>query len=296
MTGLWELLEQSAAVIRNQLPAGAAPRVGLVLGSGLGHYADGLEGAVAVPFSALPGFPGARVEGHAGRLVYGRAAVQAEGKPSGVPGGVEVLALQGRVHFYEGLDLAQVVLPVRALVAAGCRTLIVTNAAGGIAAELSPGELVLIADHLNLIGGSPLRGANDPRVGLRFPELGEAYDRGLRALATEVGEGLGLALRQGVYAACAGPQYETPAEVRMLRALGADLVGMSTAPEVIAARHMGARVLGISCVTNLAAGLSPTPLSHHEVTDAARRVQPLFAALLDGILARLASAPAAGPR
>jgi purine-nucleoside phosphorylase len=264
--------------IRLRLPAGAAPRVGLVLGSGLGAYADRLTARTAIPYHDLPGFSASRVEGHAGNLVYGRAA------------GIEVLAMQGRVHYYEGHDLATVVFPIRSLIAAGCATLIITNAAGGVDPTMTPGQLVILSDHLNLMGASPLRGPNDASVGPRFPDLSDAYDVALREIARAAGAAIGLTLREGVYAGSIGPAYETPAEVRMLRALGADLAGMSTVPEVIAARHMGARVLGISCVTNLAAGILPEKLSHAEVTATATRVRDTFVALLDRTLAGIAAA------
>jgi purine-nucleoside phosphorylase len=232
---------------------------------------------VAVPFEKIPGFPPSTIVGHAGNVVYGKH------------GGVEVLALQGRVHYYEGHDLARVAFPARVLVGAGCQTLVITNAAGGVDTALHAGEIVILSDHLNLLGGSPLRGPNDEKLGPRFPDMTDAYDPSLRALAKAAGSDVGLTLREGIYAACAGPQYETPAEVRMLRGLGADLVGMSTVPEVIAARHMGARVLGLSCCTNLAAGVTGEKLSHSEVTETAARVRDQFIALLARILERLAA-------
>jgi purine-nucleoside phosphorylase len=289
VSGTFEAVHAAAQQIRARLPAGARPRVGLILGSGLGAFADTFADRTSVPMSSLPGFPASNVAGHSGNLVHGRAGVHAEIAPAGI----EVLALQGRVHYYEGHPLEAVVLPVRALIAAGCSTLIVTNAAGGIDPSLVPGQLVVIADHLNLLFASPLRGENDGRLGPRFPDMTDAYDAGLRALAAGAGRELGLALREGVYAMLPGPSYETPAEVRMLRVLGADLAGMSTVPEVIAARHMGARVLGISCVTNLAAGLTDEKLSHEEVTETAARVRGIFGALLGRVLARL-SAEGAG--
>lgn len=270
-----------AEAVRRLLPAGAAPRVGLVLGSGLGAYADTLAGATRIPYAALPGFPISTVVGHAGNLVYGRA-------PATGGAQVEVLAMQGRVHRYEGHDLKDVVLPIRVLIAGGCRTLVLTNAAGGIRAGLAPGQLVLLSDHLNLQGGSPLFGENDPDLGPRFPDMSQVYDPALRELVQAAGRDIGMELSSGVYAGCLGPQYETPAEVRMLRTLGADLVGMSTVPEAIAARHMGARVLGISCVTNLAAGIADAPLTHDEVTETAARVRGDFIRLLDRLLRRLA--------
>ncbi|MDB4970349.1 MAG: purine nucleoside phosphorylase [Myxococcales bacterium] len=273
-------LSAAVAAVRAALPPSARPTVGLILGSGLGAFADTLEARVAVPFEKIPGLPPSTIVGHAGNVVYG------------TKGGVEVLALQGRVHFYEGHDLQRVAFPARVLVAAGCKTLVITNAAGGVATSLSAGEIVIVSDHLNLLGGSPLRGPNDQELGPRFPDMTEAYDRKLRALAAAAGKDVGLTLREGIYAACQGPQYETPAEVRMLRGLGADLVGMSTVPEVIAAVHMGARVLGLSCCTNLAAGVTGEKLSHSEVTETAARVRDRFIALLGRVLERIAAGEA----
>ena len=291
MSALRETLDIAAQQIHRRLPQGAAPRVGLILGSGLGGYADELADRIVIPYRDLPGFPVSAVEGHAGNLVFGRAG-KSPSSPAGISDrGIEVLALQGRVHTYEGHDLQTVVFPIRTLIACGCDTLIITNAAGGIGAALHPGDLVILSDHLNLLADSPLAGQNDPRVGPRFPDMTDAYDPALRTLAAAAGADLGLALREGVYAGLRGPSYETPAEVRMLRTLGADLAGMSTVAEVIAARHMGARVLGISCVTNLAAGISKAKLSHAEVTETAGRVRGTFVALLDRILARIAALP-----
>ena len=278
MSGLRERIDAAAQQIRARLPAGASPRVGLILGSGLGGYADTFADRVAVPYGALAGFPVSTVAGHAGNLVYGRAA----------GGRLEVLALQGRVHGYEGHDAATVVFPARALIAAGCDTLVITNAAGTINPAFRPGDLVILGDHINLMGTNPLRGENDDRVGPRFPDMTEAYDKELRALAARAAAEIHLVPREGVYAGLPGPTYETPAEVRMVRALGADLVGMSTVPEVIAARHMGARVLGLSCVTNLAAGLTGEKLSHEEVTETASHARGIFIALLERFLHHLA--------
>jgi purine-nucleoside phosphorylase len=279
---IFDEVTAAAAAVRSRL-GGRAPTVGLVLGSGLGSWADRLGDAARIDYKDIPGFPVSTVHGHAGKLVVGTS------------GGTVCAAMQGRVHYYEGHELPRVVFPVRTLIALGCTTLIVTNAAGGVNAAYAPGDLVLIADHLNLLPSSPLRGENDERLGPRFPDMTQAYDPALRQLAREVARGLGFEAKEGVYACSQGPAYETPAEVRMARALGADLVGMSTVPEVIAARHMGARVLGISCVTNLAAGLSGQPLSHDEVTETAARVRERFTALLDGVVAGLATGPAAGP-
>ncbi len=251
------------------------PAVGLILGSGLGAFADSLEDAVRVPFGEIPGFASSGVVGHAGRMVAGTC------------NGVQVLAMQGRVHCYEGHPMTRVVLPARAMISAGCRSLIITNSAGGIRDSFTPGDLVIISDHINMLGQNPLVGANEDRFGPRFPDMTTAYDLELRALARACGRELGLELQEGVYAALLGPSYETPAEIRMLRAMGADLAGMSTVPEVIAARHMGARVLGISCVTNKAAGLAG-PLSHDEVTEVATRVRTTFIGLLERVIARLA--------
>jgi purine-nucleoside phosphorylase len=272
------LVATAADKIRAFLPAGASPRVALVLGSGLGEYAERLLEKRRIGYSEI-GFPAPCVVGHYGNLYYGRVP-----RGEAAQGGIEVLVMQGRIHAYEGHDLATVVLPVRALVKSGCEIILLTNAAGGIAPGLRPGQLVLLRDHLNLMGSSPLRGKNDATLGPRFPDMSRVYDRALRLLAEQVACKLGLGLPSGVYAACLGPQYETPAEVRMLRTLGADLVGMSTVPEAIAARHMGARILGLSCVTNLAAGLTDQPLSHDEVTETAALARADFLRLLDGIL------------
>lgn len=280
----YDRAQASARKIADRLPPSSRPQVALVLGSGLGSYAESLTDAVCMEYGEIA-FPCSTVLGHAGRLWYGRA-----GKTRQDPG-TEVLLMQGRVHAYEGHDLQTVVLPVRAMVALGCKTVVLTNAAGGIGRGLCAGDLVLIEDHLNLLGDSPLRGPNDTRLGPRFPDMTEVYDKTLRSLCQQVATRLlGGPLKTGVYAGLLGPQYETPREVEMLARLGADLVGMSTVPEAIAARHMGARVLGISCVSNLAAGISPTPLSHEEVTETTTRVKGTFIRLLDGIMAALGPA------
>ena len=274
---LREQIDKAVDKLTRALKMSPRPEVGLILGSGLGSFADRLENRTEVPFSELPGFPPPTIVGHSGKLVFGRV------------GTLNVLAMQGRVHYYEGHDLSAVAFPARVLVAAGCKTLVVTNAAGGIAADLTPGEIVIIKDHLNLLGGSPLRGSNDDQLGPRFPDMSAVYDPALRKLAAQAGTDVGLKLREGVYAALQGPSYETPAEVRMLRTLGADLVGMSTVPESIVAMHMGARVLGLSCVTNLAAGITGEKLSHSEVTETANRVRDQFEKLLARILTKLIS-------
>ncbi|MCC6216536.1 MAG: purine-nucleoside phosphorylase [Polyangiaceae bacterium] len=272
-------VEDAAAVVRERAP-GQAPAVGVVLGSGLGAFADTLAGLVRIPYADLPGMPGARVPGHAGNLCLGAA--------SGVP----IACLQGRAHAYEGHPPEKVVFGVRLLAALGCRAVLLTNAAGGIGRGLAPGDLLLLRDHLNLMGSSPLVGPNDPS-GPRFPDLTHAYSPPLRAAARAAAAELGLELREGVYAAMLGPAYETPAEVRMLARLGADAVGMSTVPEVIALAHLGVPVAAVSCITNLAAGISERPLAHAEVEEVARRTRDRFSALLGGWIARVPTALAA---
>jgi len=264
-TGLYAQLQDVVACVRARVP-GVAPRVGVVLGSGLGAFAD-RPAAASIPFADIPGFPAVAVHGHAGHLV--------------LDGAVAILA--GRSHLYEGLPAADVVLPVRMLVALGCRTILLTNACGAVAPDLAAGDLVLITDHLDPGGaGDPLRGPNDDRLGPRFPDMRDAWDPGLRAIAMREAARLGIALCEGVYAFNPGPSYETPATVRALRTLGADVVGMSTVPEAIAAGHMGARVLGISCVTNAASDAAP--LRHDEVVAAAVRAAPRVAALLEALV------------
>jgi purine-nucleoside phosphorylase len=254
-----------------------APHAILVLGSGLGGLADEIEDAVVIPFDQIPGFPRRTQElaGHAGRLVAGRLE------------GVEVAAMQGRFHLYEGWSPADVALPVRALAALGPRAMVLTNAAGGLRPGMQPGDLMLIADHINLMGQNPLVGQVIPGE-TRFPDMSDPYDRGFRAAAEAVALDLGIPLTQGVYTALMGPSYETPAEIRMLARLGADAVGMSTVPEVLVARAVGLKCLGISCITNLAAGLGHSTLSHDEVMEVGARVRDRLAALVRGVLPRIA--------
>jgi purine-nucleoside phosphorylase len=252
------------------------PRIAAVLGSGLGAFADDLANAVRIPYDKIPGFQRSTAVGHAGWLVIGKA------------GDVAVAAMQGRVHLYEGYSAREVAFPMRVLGRIGVRAAILTNAAGGINRDYNQGALVVIRDHINLQGANPLIGPNDDRFGPRFPDMTDAYDQTYRKLALYEGQRLGIDLQEGVYAALAGPSYETPAEIRYLRSIGADLVGMSTVPEVIVARHMGIRVLGISCVTNMAAGILDQPLSHTEVLETAERVKGQFIALLRGIVPGIA--------
>jgi purine-nucleoside phosphorylase len=273
MTGMYERVEAAAAVIRGR--CGALPQTAIVLGSGLGDFADTLLDAIATPYGELPHWPASGVVGHTGRLVIGNVA------------GKRVAALAGRVHFYEGHDLAAVVFATRVMGRLGARRLILTNAAGGINTGLAPGALMIVDDHINLLGTNPLVGENDDRFGSRFPDMSEVYSARLRRIADEAAAAKGIAVRHGVYVAVHGPSYETPAEIRYLRTIGADAVGMSTVPEAIAARHMGLEVLGISCISNMAAGVLPQPLSHDEVLETTHRVRGSFIALLEGIIERL---------
>jgi len=258
--------------------AEVSPAAGIILGSGLNGLADRLEHAVVIPYEEIPGFPVSRVPGHRARLVVGELPVEG--------GAIPVVAMQGRAHGYEGWSADDVAFGARVLCGLGVKLLLVTNAAGGVNPAFAPGDLVRIVDHLNLSGLNPLVGENDDRIGLRFPDLTDAYDPALGALLAQVAAERSIPLRAGVYACLLGPSYETPAEIRMLRALGADVVGMSTVPEVIAARHMGVRVVGISVVTNLAAGLSRRTLSHEEVAETAGRVEASLTTLVTGFLAR----------
>ena len=262
------------------IPEGISP-IAIVLGSGLGAFADSLEGARAIAFSELPGFPSATVQGHKGRLVFGSAR------------GIPILALQGRLHGYEGHDAATVAFPARVLGVLGARALVVTNAAGGCNPDFAPGDLMRITDHLNFTGKNPLTGPNEEALGPRFPDLSTAYDARLASALDDSASTVGFALKRGVYAQMNGPSYETPAEVRMARLCGADAVGMSTVPEVIAAAHMGLPCAGISCITNLAAGFSKQALSHQEVMEVAAAVEKRFLALLGELAVRaFAAVPA----
>lgn len=264
---------EAAAFLRGRLPV--VPDVAVVLGSGLGDFADGLTEAVSVPYGEIPHWPAATVVGHAGKLVCGSVAAR------------PVLALAGRAHFYEGHPMSAVTFATRVLGQLGIKSLIITNAAGGINRKFSTGALMVIDDHINMMGTNPLVGANDERFGLRFPDMSEIYSARLRGLADEAAAAMGLPVEHGVYVAVHGPSYETPAEIRVFRTFGADAVGMSTVPEAIVARHMGIEVLGISCITNPAAGVVAQPLVHDEVMETARRVRGAFIALLEGVIGRL---------
>lgn len=271
---VFSLAESAAAFVLEQTDL--RPKIGLVLGSGLGAFADELANAVRIPYSKIPSFPCSTAIGHAGQLVIGKA------------GDVPVAVLQGRVHLYEGYSAAEAAFPIRALGRMGVRALVLTNAAGGINLEYGQGALVVIRDHINLQGQNPLVGSNDDRLGPRFPDMTYTYSRQFRAITLEEAKKLAIPPREGVYVALLGPSYETPAEIRHLRTIGADLVGMSTVPEAIAARHMGMEVLAISCVTNMAAGVVDQPLNHEEVLETGRRVTGQFVALLRAVLPRIA--------
>ncbi|HEY7704118.1 MAG TPA: purine-nucleoside phosphorylase [Acidimicrobiia bacterium] len=267
----FEALQAAAAAISDQTEQ-ERHDVGVVLGSGLGQYPKQVEGAISIAYESIAGFPSCRVEGHSG-TAYSAAF-----------GSNLVLLLSGRVHAYEGHPLDRVTFAVRTAVMAGCRTIVLTNAAGACGEDLAPGDLVLIRDHLNLTGRNPLEGDNDPRLGPRFPDMSDVYSLRLRSVAREAADAAGVELKDGVYAWLLGPSYETPAEIRMVQAIGGDMVGMSTVPEAIAARHMGAEVLGISLITNLAAGMSGQPLSHEEVSASGQQAAGRFGQLLSSLL------------
>lgn len=270
---LYDRAQRAAEQIRSR--AKAIPSVAIVLGSGLGAFADEITEATSIPYKEIKGFAQATVEGHAGRLVVGTAANKT------------IAAMQGRFHFYEGYALEDVTFPIRVLKLLGVRTLILTNAAGSLNTELSPGSLVVISDHINLMGVNPLIGPNDDRFGPRFPDLTSTYDPALQTLVIDEAKAMNVEIRRGVYAALSGPSYETPAEIHMVRTLGADAVGMSTVPEAIVARHMDMQVIGISCITNLAAGVSNRPVDHSQVIATGERVRVQFTELIRRVIARL---------
>jgi len=271
--GDYDRVSEAAAAVRARV--GEMPDTAIILGSGLGDFAGSLGDPVTLPYGELPHWPASRVIGHEGKLVVGTAR------------GRRIAALAGRCHLYEGHDVRTVTFAVRVLGLLGVRTLIITNAAGGINTGFSQGALMVIDDHVNLMGTNPLVGENEDRFGPRFPDMTEVYSSRLRGIADRVGKANALLLPHGIYVALLGPSYETPAEIRYLRTIGGDAVGMSTVPEAIVARHMGVEVLGISCITNMAAGVLARPLDHAEVMDTARRVRGQFIALLEGIVERL---------
>ncbi|MGY3716383.1 purine-nucleoside phosphorylase [Sutcliffiella cohnii] len=265
-----EKIQNSANYIKSKI--GVNPKIGLILGSGLGVLAEEINNATTIPYSEIPDFPVSTVEGHAGQLVIG----ELEGKT--------VVAMQGRFHFYEGYSMEKVTFPVRVMKLLGVEQLIVTNAAGGVNESFNAGDLMLITDHLNMMGTNPLIGPNDSNFGDRFPDMSTAYCKELRSVAKGVANKLNIPLQEGVYAGNTGPTYETPAEVRMLRTLGADAVGMSTVPEVIVARHSGLKVLGISCISNMAAGILDQPLTHDEVMETTEKVRENFLSFVKSII------------
>lgn len=273
MATYYEQLQEAAIALTTRL--GDVPRVAIVLGSGLGAFGESLQQTTTIPYEQIPHWPASNVVGHAGKLVAGACR------------GRRVLALSGRAHFYEGHSMGTVTFATRVLGLLGVKTLIVTNAAGGINLKFGQGALMLMDDHINLLGTNPLIGPNDDRFGRRFPDMSEVYSRRLRGLAEQAARAEGMTLEHGVYIAVTGPSYETPAEIRAFRVLGADAVGMSTVPEAIVARHMGLEVLGISCISNMAAGILPQPLTEEEVIETTGRVRDSFIKLLEGVIERL---------
>ncbi|MCM3665362.1 purine-nucleoside phosphorylase [Mesobacillus subterraneus] len=266
-------IQTAASFINEKLQQ--QPKIGLILGSGLGVLAEDIENPVKIPYNEIPGFPVSTVEGHAGQLVCGQLS------------GVEVIAMQGRFHYYEGYSMDKVTFPVRVMKELGIERLIVTNAAGGVNESFEPGDLMIITDHINNMGTNPLIGPNDSRFGVRFPDMSEAYSKNLRGIAKEVAEKCNITIKEGVYVGNPGPVYETPAEVRMARTMGGDAVGMSTVPEVIVARHSGLEVLGISCISNMAAGILDQPLSHDEVIETTEKVKSSFLLLVNEIVKKI---------
>ena len=267
---LVEKIMSAASFIRERIPF--QPEVGMILGSGLGDFADTLEDALRIPYSQIPNFPVPSIPGHTGALVFGKKC------------GREVVIMQGRIHYYEGLPQQEITLPIRGLAALGIKTIVLTNACGGVNLSFAPGDLMLISDHINLSGGNPLIGPNLDAFGPRFPDMSDLYTASLRAAIREKAAEHDIPLQEGVYAMYSGPNYETPAEIRMFRTMGADTVGMSTVPEALVAGHCGLQVVGISCITNMAAGVLPVKLNHAEVTETANRVSAKFRKLIDLIL------------
>jgi purine-nucleoside phosphorylase len=271
----YDAIKEAASYVKSKYED--SPKIGLILGSGLGVLADEIENPVKIPYNEIPNFPVSTVEGHAGQLVIGTLKE------------AKVIAMQGRFHFYEGYSLDKVTAPVRVMKELGVETLIVTNAAGGINESFEAGDLMLITDHINNMGTNPLIGPNDANIGVRFPDMSESYNRKLRDMAKNIANELNIKLQEGVYVGNTGPSYETPAEVRALRTLGGDAVGMSTVPEVIIARHAGLNVLGISCISNMAAGILDQPLSHDEVIETTDKVRVNFLKLVKSIVEKIQS-------
>lgn len=272
MKDMKKKLEKTVEYLKGMIDG--VPEIAVILGSGLGRLADFIEGKQEIPYGEIPNFPNTTVPGHEGKLIFGRL------------GDRNVVAMKGRFHYYEGHDMGTVVYPVRAFGLLGIKNLIVTNAAGGVNTGFEPGDLMLIRDHISFFAENPLRGENLDELGPRFPDMSAAYDRTLQKVAQACAERIGIDLKYGVYAYCKGPSFETPAEIRALRALGADAVGMSTVPEVIVARHMGMRVLGISCITNMAAGILDQPLTHEEVMETGKKVEQKFSSLVKEIVSQ----------
>jgi len=270
----FENIQNAASFLKEKYPN--TPRIGLILGSGLGVLADEITNPVKIPYNEIPDFPVSTVEGHAGQLVFG------------LLNSVEVVAMQGRFHFYEGYSMDKVTFPVRVMKELGVEMLIVTNAAGGVNESFSAGDLMIITDHINNMGTNPLIGPNDSKLGARFPDMSEAYSKELRAMAKEIADRLNINVKEGVYFGNSGPVYETPAEIRMVRVLGGDAVGMSTVPEVIVASHSGMKVLGISCISNMAAGILDQPLTHDEVIETTEKVKADFLSYVKEIVKNIA--------
>lgn len=273
MSDLLKHMEEARAAVAAR--GAITPKIGLILGSGLGELADQIENAVRIPYGDIPHFPVSTVPGHAGQLVIGTL----QGQP--------VVAMKGRIHYYEGYSMQQVTFPTRVLKALGCETIIVTCACGGLNPTFTAGDLMLITDHINMMGEDPLRGPNAEELGPRFPAMVDAYTPALREMALQVAGEIGFDLKEGVYSPISGPCYNTSAELRMLRMLGSDAVGMSTVPEVVTAAHMGVKVLGIACITDMALSDSPIHLTHEQVMATAERTKPRFQNLIKGVLARL---------
>jgi purine-nucleoside phosphorylase len=273
ISAIFERAEHAARFIRSRWSDEA--RTALVLGSGLGAFAGDLASQTVIPYEEIPGFARSTVEGHAGQLVLGKVQ------------NIPIVVMQGRFHFYEGYSMEDVVFPMRTFARLGINNVLLTNAAGGINVSFDQGALMVICDHLNLMGVNPLRGENDPRFGPRFPDMSEVYDRNYQEMIVEEAREMGLEVRRGIYAGLSGPSYETPAEIRLLRTLGADAVGMSTVPEAIVARQMGIKVLGISCITNMAAGVIDQPIDHQEVMDIGQKVYETFKELLLRVIPRI---------